>query len=109
MQSNLNRNFFIVSTFAVANPGTLGSSLQVFIEASLRKTEAPQQSQKTSFSALYSAFSFFGLLTHLIITYILRISSKYGCTSAIQASLIAFGLHVHLLIYKSRLKGGDVK
>ena len=27
MQSNLNRNFFIVSTFAVANPGTLGSSL----------------------------------------------------------------------------------
>ena len=101
MQSNLNRNFFIVSTFAVANPGTLGSSL--------RKTEAPQQSQKTSFSALYSAFSFFDLLTHLIITYILRISSKYGCTSAIQASLIAFGLHVHLLIYKSRLKGGDVK
>ena len=33
MQSNLNRNFFIVSTFAVANPGTLGSSLQVVFEA----------------------------------------------------------------------------
>ena len=69
MQSNLNRNFFIVSTFALANLKML-QDLQVLFEASLRKTEAPQQSQKTSFSALYSAFSFFDLLTHLIITYI---------------------------------------
>jgi hypothetical protein len=33
MQSNLNYTFFILSTFAVANPGTLGASLQVFFEA----------------------------------------------------------------------------
>ena len=51
-----------MSNFALANPGTLGSSLQEFFE--LRsKTEAPQQSQKTRFSALYSAFAFFEILT----------------------------------------------
>ena len=33
MQSNLNYTFFILSTFAVANPGTLGTSLQSFFEA----------------------------------------------------------------------------
>lgn len=33
MQSNLNHTFYILSTFALANPGTLGTSLQSFIEA----------------------------------------------------------------------------
>ena len=49
MQSNLNHTFFILSTFALANPGTLGSSLQVLFEASLRKSAAPQQSLKVNF------------------------------------------------------------
>jgi hypothetical protein len=48
MQSNLNRNFFIVSTFALANLKML-QDLQVLFEASLRKSASPQQSLKVNF------------------------------------------------------------
>ena len=53
MQSNLNRNFFIVSTFALANLKML-QDLQVLFEASLRKSAAPQQSLKVNFHFAFS-------------------------------------------------------
>ena len=60
MQSNLNRTFFILSNFALANLKML-QDLQVLFETASRKTAAPQQSQKRAF-ALHSACAFFDLL-----------------------------------------------